>query len=131
MGQGGGDIEAAMKSRKAPVTLKAQRKKLKEQLQQSQDLQQNQPPAKAQPAQAATEKELVDSASSLPQAWVLELSSFQLDGVRTGPDGFEPTAATVLNTTPKQWNNGTQQQSLSSAVNFMCSPVRNPLLAIL
>ena len=31
----------------------------------------------------------------LPQAWVLELSSFQLDGV----DDFEPTAATVLNLT--------------------------------
>ena len=30
-----------------------------------------------------------------PQAWVLELSSFQLDGV----DTFEPTAATVLNVT--------------------------------
>jgi len=29
----------------------------------------------------------------LPQVWVLELSSFQLDGV----DNFEPTAATVLN----------------------------------
>ena len=29
----------------------------------------------------------------LPQAWVLELSSFQLDGVQ----GFQPTAATVLN----------------------------------
>ena len=35
--------------------------------------------------------------STLPQVWVLELSSFQLDGVRTGPEGFEPTAATVLN----------------------------------
>ena len=32
---------------------------------------------------------------TLPQAWVLELSSFQLDGVQ----GFEPTAATVLNVT--------------------------------
>ena len=32
-------------------------------------------------------------ADTLPQAWVLELSSFQLDGVA----GFEPTAATVLN----------------------------------
>ena len=32
---------------------------------------------------------------TLPQAWVLELSSFQLDGVA----GFEPTAATVLNIT--------------------------------
>ncbi len=31
----------------------------------------------------------------LPDAWVLELSSFQLDGVQ----GFEPTAATVLNLT--------------------------------
>lgn len=32
---------------------------------------------------------------TLPQAWVLELSSFQLDGVQ----GFEPTAAAVLNIT--------------------------------
>jgi UDP-N-acetylmuramoylalanine--D-glutamate ligase len=30
---------------------------------------------------------------TLPEVWVLELSSFQLDGV----SGFEPTAATVLN----------------------------------
>ena len=37
--------------------------------------------------------------STLPQVWVLELSSFQLDGVRTGPTGFEPTAGTVLNIT--------------------------------
>ncbi len=35
------------------------------------------------------------TADDLPQAWVLELSSFQLDGVQ----GFEPTAATVLNVT--------------------------------
>jgi UDP-N-acetylmuramoylalanine--D-glutamate ligase len=34
-------------------------------------------------------------AGTLPQVWVLELSSFQLDGVV----GFEPTAATVLNIT--------------------------------
>ncbi|WP_395320051.1 UDP-N-acetylmuramoyl-L-alanine--D-glutamate ligase [Variovorax sp. UC74_104] len=32
-------------------------------------------------------------AETLPDVWVLELSSFQLDGVQ----GFEPTAATVLN----------------------------------
>ena len=32
---------------------------------------------------------------SLPEVWVLELSSFQLDGV----EGFEPTAAAVLNIT--------------------------------
>jgi UDP-N-acetylmuramoylalanine--D-glutamate ligase len=34
-------------------------------------------------------------AQALPQAWVLELSSFQLDGVQM----FEPTAAAVLNIT--------------------------------
>jgi UDP-N-acetylmuramoylalanine--D-glutamate ligase len=34
-------------------------------------------------------------ADTLPEVWVLELSSFQLDGVA----GFEPTAATVLNVT--------------------------------
>ena len=66
---------------------------------QAMDFEQKKAEMIAEKAQAATEKELVDSASSLPQAWVLELSSFQLDGVRTGPDGFEPTAATVLNIT--------------------------------
>jgi len=35
------------------------------------------------------------TSGALPQVWVLELSSFQLDGVT----GFEPTAATVLNVT--------------------------------
>ena len=34
-----------------------------------------------------------DEAQPLPEVWVLELSSFQLDGV----DGFEPDAAAVLN----------------------------------
>jgi UDP-N-acetylmuramoylalanine--D-glutamate ligase len=34
-------------------------------------------------------------ADTLPEVWVLELSSFQLDGVQ----GFEPTAAVVLNLT--------------------------------
>ena len=34
-------------------------------------------------------------AGTLPQVWVLELSSFQLDGVQ----GFEPTAGAVLNVT--------------------------------
>lgn len=37
--------------------------------------------------------ELHPMALALPQVWVLELSSFQLDS----SDGFEPTAATVLN----------------------------------
>jgi len=36
-----------------------------------------------------------DEPVALPEVWVLELSSFQLDGV----DGFEPDAATVLNLT--------------------------------
>ncbi|MDE2607000.1 MAG: UDP-N-acetylmuramoyl-L-alanine--D-glutamate ligase [Burkholderiales bacterium] len=35
------------------------------------------------------------AAGTLPQVWVLELSSFQLEGVT----GFEPTAAAVLNVT--------------------------------
>jgi len=35
------------------------------------------------------------AAGALPQVWVVELSSFQLDCA----DGFEPTAATVLNVT--------------------------------
>ncbi|MFM6985273.1 MAG: UDP-N-acetylmuramoyl-L-alanine--D-glutamate ligase [Hydrogenophaga sp.] len=35
----------------------------------------------------------------LPQAWVLELSSFQLDGTDGGAWGSVPTAATVLNIT--------------------------------
>ena len=56
------------------------------------------PDAKADaPDASAGEPEV--STSTLPQVWVLELSSFQLDGVRTGPNGFEPTAGTVLNVT--------------------------------
>ncbi|MGA8514064.1 MAG: UDP-N-acetylmuramoyl-L-alanine--D-glutamate ligase, partial [Burkholderiaceae bacterium] len=35
------------------------------------------------------------AANTLPQVWVLELSSFQLDGI----DGFTPTLGTVLNLT--------------------------------
>ena len=39
----------------------------------------------------------------LPEVWVLELSSFQLEGgghgVQRGPHGFEPAAAAVLNVT--------------------------------
>lgn len=36
-----------------------------------------------------------DEALALPEVWVLELSSFQLDGI----DNFEPSVATVLNIT--------------------------------
>ena len=46
------------------------------------------------PSMLTTLGEALDS-SELPEVWVLELSSFQLDGVR----GFEPSAATVLNLT--------------------------------
>jgi UDP-N-acetylmuramoylalanine--D-glutamate ligase len=44
------------------------------------------------------------AAQDLPEAWVLELSSFQLDGVQ----GFEPTAAVVLNLTQDHldWHGG-------------------------
>ena len=41
------------------------------------------------------DQHLGDEALDLPEVWVLELSSFQLDGV----NNFEPTAATVLNIT--------------------------------
>jgi UDP-N-acetylmuramoylalanine--D-glutamate ligase len=37
------------------------------------------------------------SGEALPEVWVLELSSFQLEGGGTGVRGFEPSAATVLN----------------------------------
>ena len=39
------------------------------------------------------------AATPLPEVWVLELSSFQLEGGGTGVRGFEPTAAAVLNLT--------------------------------
>ena len=37
--------------------------------------------------------------ADLPEVWVLELSSFQLEGGGTGARGFEPDAAVVLNIT--------------------------------
>ena len=43
---------------------------------------------------AALDREALGEAA-LPEVWVLELSSFQLDGIT----GFDPTAATVLNVT--------------------------------
>ena len=43
----------------------------------------------------ALEAEAAAEPQPLPEVWVLELSSFQLDGI----DGFEPDAATVLNVT--------------------------------
>ncbi len=52
----------------------------------------------------------------LPQAWVLELSSFQLDGVQ----GFEPTAATVLNVTQDHldWHGTMQAYAAAKARIF-------------
>ena len=44
--------------------------------------------------------EVIDGVpAALPEVWVLELSSFQLEGGGTGVQGFEPTAAAVLNIT--------------------------------
>ncbi|MBY0465269.1 MAG: UDP-N-acetylmuramoyl-L-alanine--D-glutamate ligase, partial [Burkholderiales bacterium] len=56
----------------------------------------------------SADAEPAPTASTLPQVWVLELSSFQLDGVRTGASGFEPTAGTVLNITQDHldWHGG-------------------------
>src|SRR5262249_46242866 len=53
---------------------------------------------------------------ALPQVWVLELSSFQLDGVR----GFEPTAATVLNLTQDHldWHGDMQAYGAAKARIF-------------
>jgi len=55
-------------------------------------------------------------AETLPQAWVLELSSFQLDDCH----GFEPTAATVLNITQDHldWHGGMQAYADAKAHVF-------------
>ncbi|MBU2410930.1 MAG: UDP-N-acetylmuramoyl-L-alanine--D-glutamate ligase, partial [Gammaproteobacteria bacterium] len=55
-------------------------------------------------------------AGDLPQVWVLELSSFQLDGVQ----GFEPTAATVLNLTQDHldWHGDMQAYAAAKARVF-------------
>jgi UDP-N-acetylmuramoylalanine--D-glutamate ligase len=52
----------------------------------------------------------------LPQVWVLELSSFQLDGV----DNFEPTAASVLNLTQDHldWHGSLQSYAEAKARIF-------------
>ena len=53
---------------------------------------------------------------ALPQAWVLELSSFQLEGL----EGFEPTAATVLNITQDHldWHGGMDAYAAAKARIF-------------
>jgi len=45
------------------------------------------------PSMLTSLAEALDAADGLPEVWVLELSSFQLDGVRD----FEPSAAALLN----------------------------------
>ena len=75
-------------------------------------------------------------AGELPEVWVIELSSFQLEGA----DNFEPTAATVLNLTQDHldWLTGSNARvwpirhwtmrrragadQESAAVHFGCSP---------
>ncbi|MCX7742562.1 MAG: UDP-N-acetylmuramoyl-L-alanine--D-glutamate ligase [Tepidimonas sp.] len=53
---------------------------------------------------------------ALPRAWVLELSSFQLEGV----EGFEPTAAAVLNVTQDHldWHGTLQAYAAAKARIF-------------
>ncbi len=55
-------------------------------------------------------------ADALPQAWVLELSSFQLDGVQ----GFAPTAAVVLNLSQDHldWHGNMQHYAAAKANIF-------------
>jgi UDP-N-acetylmuramoylalanine--D-glutamate ligase len=56
------------------------------------------------------------ASGALPQVWVLELSSFQLEGVT----GFEPTAATVLNLTQDHldWHGTMQAYAAAKARIF-------------
>ena len=68
---------------------------------------------------------------TLPQVWVLELSSFQLDGV----SGFEPTAAAVLNLTQDHldWHGdmaayGAAKQRVFGAQGLMLLNREDPLV---
>ena len=56
----------------------------------------------------------------LPDVWVLELSSFQLEGGGTGVRGFEPSAATVLNLTQDHldWHGHMQAYTAAKARVF-------------
>ncbi|HZY17682.1 MAG TPA: UDP-N-acetylmuramoyl-L-alanine--D-glutamate ligase [Ramlibacter sp.] len=56
------------------------------------------------------------ASQSLPQVWVLELSSFQLEGLQD----FEPTAATVLNITQDHldWHGGMDAYAAAKARIF-------------
>ena len=67
------------------------------------------------PSLLDTLRQHVDN-DALPQAWVLELSSFQLDACA----GFEPTAATVLNLTQDHldWHGGMAAYAAAKAKIF-------------
>ncbi|MFG5775723.1 UDP-N-acetylmuramoyl-L-alanine--D-glutamate ligase [Comamonas sp. J-3] len=67
------------------------------------------------PAMLDTLSERID-AQTLPQAWVLELSSFQLEDAHA----FEPTAATVLNITQDHldWHGSMQAYAAAKAKIF-------------
>ena len=74
-------------------------------------------------AQADTDskaKAEADDQPQLPQVWVLELSSFQLEGGGTGVQGFEPAAATVLNLTQDHldWHGGMAAYAAAKARIF-------------
>jgi UDP-N-acetylmuramoylalanine--D-glutamate ligase len=57
------------------------------------------PPPAAEPEPEAEAEPEADPRPPLPEVWVLELSSFQLEGGGTGVRGFEPDAAAILNLT--------------------------------
>ena len=63
-----------------------------------------------------TLRQWLDGDAGLPQAWVLELSSFQLEGV----DNFEPTAAALLNITQDHldWHGDMQAYAQAKANVF-------------
>jgi UDP-N-acetylmuramoylalanine--D-glutamate ligase len=64
----------------------------------------------------------------LPDVWVLELSSFQLDGVQ----GFEPSAATVLNVTQDHldWHGSMPAYAAAKARIFGTTPDPKTVLVI-
>jgi UDP-N-acetylmuramoylalanine--D-glutamate ligase len=66
--------------------------------------------------QTATQTAASTTAPTLPEVWVLELSSFQLDSC----DNFEPTAATVLNLTQDHldWHGNLQAYGAAKAKIF-------------
>ncbi|MFZ2651379.1 MAG: UDP-N-acetylmuramoyl-L-alanine--D-glutamate ligase [Burkholderiaceae bacterium] len=72
--------------------------------------------------QAGAASRAAELSASLPEVWVLELSSFQLDGVT----GFEPDAAALLNITEDHldWHGGMAQYTAAKARIFGPRTVR-------